>query len=119
MQKPIEVEDIKLKDKGYAAAERKVRIEDVNATSSHQDFLEAYNSTDDPKLQAKLIQQIATLTPQDIQMHKRQKQGQLRFGDVVCLSFHHDIFNADIKKKKEFDKAMASMHDFGGNKKKP
>jgi len=52
-------------------------------------------------------------------MHKRQKQGQLRFGDVICLSFHHDIFNADINKKKEFDKAMASMHDFGGNKKKP
>jgi|TARA_B110001450_G_scaffold198660_1_gene187337 hypothetical protein len=50
VQKPIEVEDIKLKDKGYAAAERKVRIEDVNAASSHQDFLEAYNSTDDPKL---------------------------------------------------------------------
>jgi len=47
-QKPIEVEDIKLKDKGYAAAERKVRIEDINSTSSHQDFLEAYNSTDDP-----------------------------------------------------------------------
>jgi len=47
-QKPIEVEDIKLKDKGYAAAERKVRIEDINSTSSYQYFLEAYNSTDDP-----------------------------------------------------------------------
>jgi hypothetical protein len=48
VQNPIEVEDIKLKDKGYAA-ERQVRIEDINSTSSHQDFLEAYTRTDNPK----------------------------------------------------------------------
>lgn len=28
-------------------------------------------------------------------MHKRQKNGQLRFGDVICLGYHEDVYLND------------------------
>ena len=36
-----------------------------------------------------------------MQMHRRQKNGQLRFGDVICLGYQEDIFlqqDADVPK---------------------
>lgn len=45
-------------------------------------------------------------------MHRRQKHGQLRFGDVICLSYHQDVFEGAKKKEEDYKKAVATLHDF-------
>ena len=42
----------------------------------------------------KIIKSLTTETNEDIYMHKRQKNGQLRFGDVISLSFQREIFDS-------------------------
>ena len=34
---------------------------------------------------------LANVTPNDIVVEQRQKNGQLRFGDIICLSFHENL----------------------------
>jgi hypothetical protein len=53
---------------------------------------------DDPKMFSKELKNLSTVTSQDVIMHKRQKTGQLRIGDVICLSYIEEIFS-DIMKK--------------------
>jgi hypothetical protein len=38
------------------------------------------------------LKNLATTTDEDIVIEKRQKVGQLRYGDVIVLTFHEDIF---------------------------
>ena len=53
-------------------------------------------NTSDPVKFAKAIKGLATVTDHDILAHKRQKQGQLRIGDVIMLAFHEDVFQSQI-----------------------
>jgi hypothetical protein len=74
----------------------------------------------DPKIFQKQLRNLATVTPQDINMHKRQQNGQLRIGDVICLSFLEDIYT-DAVKEATFAAAYDSMpknaFDFKAKKK--
>ena len=45
---------------------------------------------------SKQLKRLATVTPDDVQQHLRQKFGQLRIGDVVCLSFAEDIIKSEL-----------------------
>lgn len=53
----------------------------------------------DPKKFAKQIKNLATVTPQDKHMHNRQKQGQLRIGDIICINYIDEIHISDIKQR--------------------
>lgn len=48
--------------------------------------LEAFD-TDDPRVFAKKLKRLATVTAEDRVMTQRQLKGQLRIGDVVVLTF--------------------------------
>ena len=63
---------------------------------------------EDPKLFQKQLKNLAQVTPNDIQMHKRQKNGQLRIGDIICLSFLEEIHNEQLKLE-QFSLAYNSM----------
>ena len=62
----------------------------------------------DVKTQVKILKSLAIETAQDRIMHKRQKNGQLRFGDVICLTYTQDIFNdPDETKTNNLHKALS------------
>ena len=48
----------------------------------------------DPIEFASEVKKLATVTDHDIIAHKRQKQGQVRIGDVVMLAYHYDVYKA-------------------------
>ena len=52
----------------------------------------------DEKGQTKLIKSLTTETIEDINMHLRQKNGTLRFGDVITINFQKEIFDTSSHK---------------------
>jgi hypothetical protein len=43
----------------------------------------------------KMVKELANVTPHDAVVEQRQKNGQLRFGDVICLSYHEKLGSGD------------------------
>jgi len=50
------------------------------------------------------------VTPEDILMHKRQKHGQLRIGDVILIAFHEEVHYAQLNEER-YANAMQSLQE--------
>mmetsp|Transcript_30173 Transcript_30173/g.46101 ORF Transcript_30173/g.46101 Transcript_30173/m.46101 type:complete len:289 (-) Transcript_30173:1943-2809(-) len=75
-------------------------------------------NTGDPIEFARQVKQLAKISPDDILMHKRQKHGQLRIGDVILLMFHEDIHLAELNEER-YANAVQSLQENLGNQQKP
>ena len=87
-----------------SAAERATTKGAVANAEQIQSILE----TEDTKEISKKIGELAKISPQDIEVMKRQKRGQLRIGDIVLLQFkkHVNLDAEELKRKEIAIKAM-------------
>lgn len=69
----------------------------------------------DLRAQAKVLKELSTVTAEDRRIELRQKAGQLRFGDVIALTYIEDIHMQALKLKYEEEAANSIIDNNAAN----